>query len=381
MEASHYIRPDIIATFYAVLAVWLYLLGRNGRAGFLVAAGASAGFSFGLYFQGVWAVALLAVWAAVDRRRLRARVAWIVAGTVGALIPLLVFILGDLHDYRRFTTKFGGSSIFGTSREHRSFPTAVWHSLQGEPDRYLAVERWSHTHIYVVALVALAFVSLIGAAADHRFRVATFLLIPLAAIAAGGINKTSLYFVVGAPALAVAAAVFAARNRAAFAVTLALAITLAAGYGYNVARAITPVRADYQDVVHAYRSAFRYPSGSLVIGEPTVYGYYLPDRNIEFRSVHFFTSFRDFQLEPASEIAARLDALSRTKNVYLVYDAPSFYATMEQFDFTHSRLTALRRLVTERFKPVAVVHLRGSAAGDVDTTIAVYVPLGARRRG
>jgi hypothetical protein len=374
VEISHYIRPDVIATFYGLLAVWLYLLGRDGRPWYLVAAGASAGFAVGLFYEAIWAFVLLGIWAVADLRLLRAKVAWLVGGAVAALIPLLVFVLRDLDDYRRFTRKFGGSSIFGGPQRHEGLPVAVWHSLLREPDRYLAVEHWSQSKVYVGAVVALAVLALAGSLARRSFRVASLLLVPLAVIAVAGANKTTIYFVVAAPALGILAASFAARSRATLTITVALTIALVGAYSANVAHALDPVRTDYQGVESTYRTAFRFPRRSLVIGIPLLYAYYLHDRNVEFRSIHFFTSFDDFRVEPTTQIVRRLDAASQRGHVYLVYNPATFDSELRQIDADPSHLRRLRRLIARRFKPAATVHVRGSARGTFNETIAVYVP-------
>jgi hypothetical protein len=303
-------------------------------------------------------------------------VAWLAGGAALAIAPFVLFVLDDPHDYGRFTRKFGGSSIFGPPREHVGFATAVWHSLRQEPNRYIAVERWSHDWIYVAALVTLTAVSIVGTLRGHRVWLSWFLLVPLATIAAGGVNKTSLYFVVAAPALAVLSAVFAARGKTALIAILALTLVLTGGYAYNVARLIAPVRTHYRAIERTYRSAYHFPRRSFVVGQPIVYAYYLSDPHIEFRSVHYFTSFSDFNLETAREITKRLDAESQQKHFYLVYDPPSFYTTMEEFDFSHSHLNGLRRLVTTRFEPVADISVHGSAYGDFNATIAKYLSSG-----
>jgi 4-amino-4-deoxy-L-arabinose transferase-like glycosyltransferase len=380
VEASHYIRPDVVATFYGLFAVWLYLLGRDGRPSYLVAAGASAGFAAGLFYEAIWAFVVLGIWALADLRRLRTKVAWLVGGAVAALIPLLVFVLHDLDNYRRFTRKFGGSSIFGGPQGHDALPVAVWHSLLHEPDRYLAVERWSQSKVYILAVVALAVLALAGALARRSFRVASLLLVPLAVIAAAGANKTTIYFVVAAPALGILAAAFAARSRATLTVTVALTIALVGAYSANVAHALDPVRTDYHGVEKAFRTAFRFPGGSLVIGIPLVYAYYLHDGNVEFRSIHFFTSFDDFRVEPTSQLVARLDAASERGHVYLVYDPATFDSEMRQIDPDQSHVRRLRRLIDRRFEPVATVHVRGSSSGDYDTTIAEYEAQSSGRR-
>jgi 4-amino-4-deoxy-L-arabinose transferase-like glycosyltransferase len=380
VEVSHYVRPDIVATFYGVLALWLYLLGRDGRRWYLAAAGASAGFAAALFYEGVWAIAVLGIWALADIRRARGKLAWLIGGAVAALVPLLVFVLGDLHDYRRFTTKFGGSSIFGGPQNHEPLPVAIWHSLLREPDRYTGVELWSHSKVYVAALVALAVLGLAGAAVRSPVRLAALLLVPLAVLAFAGANKTTIYFVIAAPAVAVLVAAFAARSRASLALVLMLAVVLVAGYGANLGHELNPVRSDYRSVERAYQRAFAFPPRSLVVGIPLIYAYYLNNSNVEFRSIHIFTSFDDFRIESPRQIAARFDALSRSKRIYLVYDRQTFDAAMEQIDPDPVRLRSLDRLVQQRFRAVAMVPVRGSASGDFDTTIAVYEPAAGRRR-
>src|SRR5205807_6769336 len=102
VEASHYVRPDVIAAFYAYLALYLALRAAS-RPAWALASGASAALAVGIFPIAAWIV-LAASAALLARRPVGRALALFAAGLIIGLVPLAVFIAADPAEYIRFLT-------------------------------------------------------------------------------------------------------------------------------------------------------------------------------------------------------------------------------------------------------------------------------------
>lgn len=365
---SRYVRPEAIETFYSLLAVWLYVRSRGRGDAWVFAAGTAAGFAAGLSLKSAWVVVLLAVWAAFDRR-LR-RLGLLVAGTAVALLPLLVFVASDPGEYGRFLRKFGGSSVF--SERYESDPVSSFGDLiRREPQRYESFAAAADSRFYVACVVALVVVGIGFAVRRRQWLLVLLALLPVIEFALLAENKTHAYLMIAAPGFAVLATLALARSRD---VVVALAVAAVALSYVGVLRGQLPdVRTSFGEVRERYRSAVTMPPGSLVIALPNAYAYYLNDP-VDFRALHYFTDFEDFELDSAEEARRKLDRERRP--IYLLRNQ-ALLDTLAQFSRQHRLPDGLRSLLEDDFRTVATIRLEDTASGTFEDTIAVYAPRGA----
>lgn len=362
---TRYVRPETFEIFFALLAIWLYLRREHSRAA-VVAAGAAAGFAAGMSLKSGWLLALLAVWAlAFDRSLpLLGRLA---AGAAAALVPLAVYVAAAPGEYVRFLRKFGGSSIF--AERYQVDPVSSFSTLVSrEPLRYEGFLAAVDSRLYTGCVALLVGIGLVWALRARRWDLAVLAIAPLLEFALLAENKTPAYLAVAAPGFALLAALGLAR--ASRLVLAALVLATGLTYGAVLRRHVPEVRTTFSDVRTAYRTA-PIEAGALVIGLPTAYAYYLNDP-VDFRSLHYFTDFATFELDTVAEARGKLDREGRP--VYLLR-SQALLDTLAQFSRSGGGLPAdLRRLLEERFLPVAAIRLEGTAAGDLHDEVARYAP-------
>jgi 4-amino-4-deoxy-L-arabinose transferase-like glycosyltransferase len=374
VEVSRYVRPESFEIFYALLALALYLHGRARSPLWLLGSGVSAGIAFGLFFQGAWVVLVLAAWAVVDLRRDLRRAAALGAGAAVAVLPLTVFIALDPPEYGRYLRKFGNSSIFAERYFDRGPIGSIGDLVSAETQRYERYLTAVGSRWYVVALllaVGLAFAALRH---ESRTRLLPLLLLPPALLALLGANKTPAYLVIAAPPVAVAVAL--SLRRAPTTMGVALAAALCLSYA-GVVRAHSPVvDMSFAELRDAYRAVGPLPAGSLVIGVPTHYAYFL-DQDLDFRSVHYFTDFDTFELDTLAEAEAKLDRDGAGRRVYLFRSA-GLLATLATFAPDQRLPPAFEAFLRDRFRSVARLELTGTAYGDYDDELTAYERVVAR---
>ena len=368
VEVTRYVRPESFELLYALLGLILYLDGRERGGWRLFGAGVSAGIAFGLFFQGAWVVVILAVWALVDLRARPRLLGTLAAGFALAVTPLAVFIGTSLDEYGRYMRKFGNSSIFAQRYADkgplRSLVDLVSSELQ-RYDRYLAAvdSRWYVAALAAVVVVAFTALRLRGA----WLRVLPLLAVPPLLLACLGANKTPAYLLIAAPGVAVAAAL--ALSRVPLAYALVPAVLVLATY-IGVVHAHDPRTAtSYADLRDAY-GGLHYPAGSLVIGLPTHYAFVL-DRDVDFRSVHYFTDFDTFELDTAAEARAKLGRDAARRRVYL-FRSDGLLSTLASFSPDGVISEELNSLLAERFRPVSVLRFTDTPYGDYTDTLTVF---------
>jgi hypothetical protein len=372
-ETSHYVRPDVISAFYGFAGVWLDVTGeRRADRRLRLAGGACSALAAAFFPLGVWAVVVIGL-RAISSRDVRTVAAVITGGTV-ALAPLGVFIALDPSDYSRFLIKFGGSSFFGAGSRD------LWGTLARvattEPQRYAAFAAWPATSLYSVVVLVAIVVGVIFVVRTKAYVLLMLIGTPALVLTLLALNKTSTYLLILTVPVAL---LFATVVRARATVGVVLVALLATGYLVSVTPKVVDRPTGFRQIAAAYAEAFRERQGSVVIGSPVVYAYFLNDRDIEFRSFHVFTRFEDFRLDTAGANAAKLEALARGRPIYLVYDEATFFDTMRQFDLDGSRGDEFVGFVRERFVPETDLSFSGTPYGDFSVTIARYaVPWSAR---
>lgn len=377
--ASRYFRPDSIATFYALLGLLLYLHARDRRSAALgLAAGCAIGFSFGVFLLTVWAIALLGVWILLDIRRLPRVTVAAAGGVVVALLPLVVFMLATWHEFKRFSVKFGGASLFASRHLHQGPLGTTADLIRREPQRYEHVLAWSGSHVYALALAALA-VGVVAAAIRRRdWHALALALVPPAALAALADDKTVLYLLGPVAILAALVPPALPSVRGALPVAVAaLALLVALPCVRAVHRDVAPIQLTYARLSNAIRGAYRFPPRSVVISQPVVYSYWMNDPNVTFYSFHVLTRFKDFRLldgPAAKRVIAQLAADGH--HVYIVYSPTIFFGQLAQFDFGvgRPRLPSLEHFIDTSFRRVGHAQVAGPPFGTVDIDVAVYAP-------
>lgn len=370
VEVTRYVRPESFELFYGLLAIYLYLRGRTRGRSWLVTSGLSAGFAFGLFFQGAWVIILLAIWGLVELRCRPSQLAALAGGFVLALLPLVAFIANDPAEYGRFLRKFGNSSIFA-KRYSDSGPLASLGDLVStESDRYerylVAVDsRW-----YVVAVVLVLAAAAAALRLPERWRYLPLLAAAPVLLAVLGANKTPGYLIIVAPAVAIAAALSLGRVSSRWSV--ALAAILVAAYVGVVRDHLPDVRTPFTDMRVTYRAAAQIPPGSLVIGLPTHYAYFMDD-NLDFRALHYFTDFDTFELDTAAEAEAKLELDARHRRVYL-FRSDGLLSTLTSFSLEQPPPPDLERLLRERFETVATLEFTATPYGDFTDVLTLYEP-------
>jgi 4-amino-4-deoxy-L-arabinose transferase-like glycosyltransferase len=371
--ASRLVRPDVVVTFYGLLALVLYgaaRVRRSPRWGF--AAGLTAGFAVGIFLVGLWAAVVLAAWLAIDRR-LRGVVVATVVGLVVGVLPLLVFAALTWSDYTRFSTKFGGSSIFAERHQDSGPLATAWDILSREPQRYEVLQTWSGSHLYALAVGALA-VAILGTAAVRRdVRVLALAVLPVVLLAVSGDNKTPIYLLGPLTILATLVPYVLPHARLAVAAACVVgAAVIAVPFVRATHRDLKPLDVRFDEVARTYRSAFSFPQRSIVIGLPTLDAYWTDDPNVTFYSLHVLTRFDDFLLLDGEGARRKLARLAAGRPVFVVYGEASFFGELRQFEQGQDppALPSLKRYVLRCFRTQALVPIRGSINGDYTERIA-----------
>jgi len=363
---SRLVRPDVVVTFYGLLALVLYGAARARRSprwGF--AAGFTAGFAAGVFLVGLWAVLVLAAWLIIDRR-LREVVMGTVVGLAVAVLPLVVFAALTWSDYTRFSTKFGGSSLFAERHQDSGPLAAAWDILSREPQRYEALYTWSGSHLYALAVGTLAVAVLGTAAARRDVRVFALAVLPVALLAVSGDNKTPIYLLGPVTIMSSLVPYMLPSGRLAAAACAVGAAVIAVPFVLATHRDLKPLHVRFDEVARTYRSAFSFPRRSIVIGQPILDAYWMDDPNVTFYSLHVLTRFDNFLLLDGDEARRKLVRLAAGRPVFVVYDEASFFGTLEQFEQGQDppALPSLRRYVLTCFRTQALVPIRGSINGD-----------------
>jgi dolichyl-phosphate-mannose-protein mannosyltransferase len=370
--ASRLVRPDVVVTFYGLLALVLYGAARARRSpGWGFVAGLTAGFAVGVFFVGLWAVLVLAAWLISDRR-LREVVVGTVVGLAVGVLPLVVFAALTWSDYTRFATKFGGSSIFAERHQDAGPLATAWDILSREPQRYEVLQTWSGSHLYALAVGALA-VAVLGTAAVRRdVRVLALAVLPVALLAVSGDNKTPIYLLGPVTILATLVPYVLPSARLAVAACVVGAAVIAVPFVLATHRDLGPLHVRFDEVARTYRSEFSFPQRSIVIGLPILDAYWMDDPNVTFYSLHVLTRFDDFLLLDGYEARRKLARLAVGRPVFVVYDEASFFGTLEQFEQGQDppALPSLKRYVLRCFRTQAVVRIRGSINGNYTERIA-----------
>lgn len=365
LAVTRYVRPEAFELFYCLLAVWLYLHGRQRSWTWSFGAGVAAGAALGLSYKSAWVAVLLAVWVLLDRSARRA--SHVAAGAALALVPLILFVASDPDEYRRFLRKFGGSSIF--AERYETDPVGSFGTLiRREPDRYQAFATAVDSRVYLAVVVVLVLGALGVALARRQWRLLLLAALPPLEFALLAENKTPAYLAVAAPGLAILA-VLALERVGDVVVASALAV-LAVTYVGVIERHVPDVSTGFGEVRERYRTAVAISAGSLVIGLPTAYAYYLDDP-VDFRALHYFTDFDTFELDTAAEARAKLDRERRP--VYLLR-SQALLDTLAQFSATRALPEELRKVLETEFRPVATLRFNGTANGAYEDTIARYAP-------
>jgi hypothetical protein len=370
--ASRLVRPDVVVTFYGLLALVLYGAARERRSwrwGF--AAGLAAGFAVGVFLVALWVALVLAAWLVVDRR-LREVVAGTVAGVAVGVLPLVVFAALTWSDYTRFTTKFGGSSVFAERHQDAGPLATAWDVLSREPERYELVQTWSGSHLYAIAVGALAVAVLATAAARRDLRVLALAVLPVVLLAVSADNKTALYLLGPVTILAALAPYALPAGRLAAAACVLGTAVIAVPFVHATHRDLERIDVRFDEVSRTYRSAFSFPRSSVVFGFPIHDAYWRDDPNVTFYSHHVLTRFDDFLLLDGDEARHKLARLAPDRPVFVVYEEASFFQELAQFEQGQepSALPSLKRYIRRCFRTEAFVPIRGSINGDYTERIA-----------
>jgi len=369
VEASHYVRPDVIAAFYAYLALYLALRAAR-RPAWALAAGASAALAVGIFPIAAW-IALAGPVVLLTQRPARRRLALFGAGLGVGLLPLAAFIAAEPAEYLRFLTKFGGSSLFALRYREGGPLFTLADQLSREPQRYDGVVAFAGSWWYLALTAAATLLAVVTIARARQPLLLVLLALPPAFLAVAGANKGSLYLVMLVPMLAVALAFAWPRRR--WSLTAALAL-VAVAYVVTVAGKLAPIATSNDDIAAAYSRVAILP-GSLVIGDPVTYAYFL-NRPVDFRTLHFFTRFDDFALDDGPTNAAKISAEARRRPVYLIYAPVNFFGTMSHFDVS-GNLPSFEAFVRARFAVTDTIDLDRTPYGDYHVIVTRYVDAAA----
>jgi hypothetical protein len=307
-----------------------------------------------------------------DLRRAPRLAGGVALGAAAALTPLLIHIAMSYGEYRRFMTKFGNSSFFSARHQQQGFFHTLTDIAGREPQRYDNYFVWSNSHLYLLAISALVAAGIAVSVKRNRFTALAaigLLAIPLVCLALFADNKTPAYFLSAAPGVAVLAAI--AGHRLRWPVPVAVAV-LAFVY-INTLKPQTQFVTPYSTIARWYQTNVSFPPGSIVIGQPDYYAHFMNNSDVRFFTLHYFTSFKTFQLLDDEQNERKLNALARDHAVYLVYSEPAFTATMVQFDFNGRAARPFKRFLRDHFVVEKRHTFVGTPYGTFTDRIARYV--------